>query len=115
MKIENFTLCLCTPPAEWRKVLPDNLFRDTDVPFNYYVDLVVDHDGKPLVEFDEPKRFVPSFDSKLKDHLLILQYTGEHPETAIPITLVASVNLKTKEVKVSGWGFTCANLAVEIP
>lgn len=112
---KNFTLTASQPPQTNILDLPATLVSLTTTPFKYYIDQIVGENGETLVEFDKPKEFVPSFDQSNEGKVLILQYSNSEQDVPATISLVASIDVTSGEVKISGFGFHTANLVVEIP
>lgn len=113
--LKNFTLTASEPPQTTVIDLPVTLVSLSPNPFKYYIDEIKGENKEVLVSFDKPKEFVPSFDQSKEGKVLILQYSNSEADVPATISLVASIDLSSSEVKISGFGFHEANLVVEIP
>lgn len=113
--LKNFTLTASEPPQTNVIDLPVTLVSLSPNSFKYFIDEIKGENGEVLVSFDKPKEFVPSFDQSKEGKVLILQYSNSEEDVPATISVVASVNLETHEVKISGFGFKEVNLVVEIP
>lgn len=112
-KVEDFEITLDTTLPEKTVIpLPDLVPNLGDVPFNFYLG-EVKNDDVFIVEFDEPKKMVPSLDKKKADSSFILQYSDAEEDTPATLSMIVEVDLKERVVRAAGYGWTSALVSVE--
>jgi len=67
-----------------------------------------------MVEFETPRKMVPSFDKTKQDACFILQYSDAEKDIPATLSMILEVDVAEGQTRAAGYGWTSALINVEI-